>query len=226
MVRNLFAVLLLLYSTLSFAQSDSTQVDPADSLFIAKYGIKKSTLGFVGGFDVGMLNDAGINLADNRFSSVEYDPGIGGSLGISTYFFVSENFGIRPQAMVAVVPTQFRYFYPNGRWETFFIYPVVLDVPVHFMIRNPLYTKKVGFFVGPAIEALMPVSNISKPGMVDYIFRADAGLSIPVDLGIGNYLVDVGYGITLDNLLEGDSDYETAFARVYRQRFYVRLNLY
>ena len=218
MLNRILLFISLLSTTTLFAQ--------VDSVFVTEYGLKKEVLGFTGGFEFGMLGATSEDLSGTPFQSIEKDAGVGLSLGVTTHFFISEGLAIRPQASIAVLRNKFRYFYPNGRYETYFVYPFSGDIAAHLMIRNPLYTKRVGFFIGPAAEFLIPVANTTRPAVSEYLFRGDAGISIPVDLGIGNYLLDVGYSLTLNDMLIGETIYETPLTQVYRQRVYIRVSIY
>lgn len=221
-LRRMRNSLLLLISLLSTA----TLFGQVDSVFVAEYGLKKEVLGFVGGLEFGMLGATGEDLSGTPFQSIEKDAGVGLSLGVTTHFFISEGLALRPQASISVLRNKFRYFYPNGRYETYFVYPFSGDIAAHLMIRNPLYKKRLGFFIGPAAEFLIPVANTSRPAVSEYLLRGDAGISIPVDLGIGHYLLDLGYSVTLNDMLIGETIYESPLTQVYRQRVYVRVSIY
>ncbi|WP_306639535.1 hypothetical protein [Sanyastnella coralliicola] len=198
-----------------------------DDAYEEEEGAKGMYWGFTLSVETGILSGEENPTFQTRdvFKEVETTPGFGVSAGLSTYIPLSSFLALRPQAVISIIPTQMRYDRVGFEREFKFFYPLTADIPIHLMINNPLQSEKLGGFVGGAIEFNIPGMESADPTGTEYNLRIDGGLTLPLNLGHGNYLLDFFYGYSPSNLIGGDTVYDLWWRSVTRYRTGVRLHL-
>lgn len=217
MKLKIFFLLLIALPFRAVAQEDnSTEED------------RNTHWGFVFGLEGAILDGstAQLDSANMAFKNVEVLPGFGVSGGMSSMFYLSDKFSLRPQVMISIIPTKLRYDRIGFEKEYHLVYTLTADIPVHLVYNSPLATGKPGGYLGGAMEIRLPGMDSSKPVNTAYALRGDLGLTLPVDLGIGHYLLDICYSYSLTDLIEGTSEYDIYWSNLHRHRFGLRLHFY
>lgn len=189
---------------------------------------RKVYWGFNLGLESGLLlgKASPTDTAMQRFTDASSLPGFGVSVGLSTSIRLSDRWSLKPAVIVSLLPTRIQYARANTGPETPLVYPFTTDIPVHLVLGNPLETNKVSAFAGPAVEFNIPSMEDGRHNTTAYLLRADAGVSIPVNLGLGDSVLDLIYGISLTDVIEGDAVYDQWWSGLQRHRFTVRLHLF
>lgn len=182
------------------------------------------SLGLEGGFLQGSENPS--DTAMQRFTGANSLPGFGVSVGLSTSFRLSEKLSLKPALVLALLPTRIEFSRAQTAPESPLLYPFTAELPVHLVFGNPLETSKAAGFIGASGEFNIPSMEDGRFASTPFALRADAGLSIPVNLGLGESLLDVSYGINLTELVDGSAVYDQWWDRLYRHRIAVRLHLF
>lgn len=222
-IRPTFLTLLLvmLFVLCAKAQDEDTGPDYTEQA-------KDFQWGFVAGLESGLFTGAS---TPTEASLAKYEHafgrmGYGASVGASLQWRLNARWAFRPQAMLSVLTTRVRYEQYGFRHETHMIYPLTADILAHIIVNNPTESRRLGAHFGPAIEFNIPSLDSPRQTSTPFSLRADAGLSIPVNLGIGTFLLDVSYGYSLTDMISGETLLDQWWGNNGRHRLGVRLHLY
>jgi hypothetical protein len=94
------------------------------------------------------------------------------------------------------------------------------------MFPNSLANNKVSVFVGPSVIFNIPVLSDNRPTESSFYPRADLGISYPVRIGMGKYLLDLVYGFGVTSVIQGDLPMDQWYDSLHRQTLALRLHLY
>ncbi len=164
--------------------------------------------------------------ARSRFTDAKGVPGFGVSAGLGVSIRLADKFSLKTGGTISILPTRVRYGRQNTSPENPMIYPLTAEIPVHFLFGNPFETKKGSVFIGPTMEFDIPAMETGRFSNEIFILRGDAGLTLPVNIGMGEALLDIVYGISLTPILQGTNVYDQWWDNSGRHRLALRLNLY
>lgn len=214
-----FFFLGLIFSSL--AQEVAEDAYSEDEPKVVHWGF---SIGLESGLFFGKENPS--DTANSRFTDAKGIPGFGVSAGLGVSIRLTDKFSVKTGGTVSILPTRVRYGRLNTSPENPLIYPLTAEVPLHFVFGNPLESKKGSVFVGPTMELDIPAMETGRFSNEPFILRGDAGITLPVNIGMGKALLDIVYGISLTPLLQGTNVYDQWWDNSGRHRLALRLNLY
>lgn len=213
------SILLVAFSFCAKAQDEASYVEEPLPTFY---------WGFVMGIEGGIFSgsETPSDTVLTKYDQTAALPGWGASVGVSAEFIMNKKWSFRPQAMLSILTTRIRYEQIGFKDETHMIYPMTADLVGHFVFNNPTQTKHLGAHFGPAVEFNLPVLDSPRQTSTVASLRADAGLSIPLNLGKGDFLLDVSYGYSLTDMISGETLLDQWWGNNGRHRLGVRLHIY
>lgn len=184
--------------------------------------------GFLIGLETGLFTgaemptEASLAKYENAFGRFGY----GASLGMSMQRRINARWAFRPQALLSILTTRVKYEQYGFRHETHMIYPLTADILTHVIFNNPTETGRLGAHFGPAVEFNIPALDSPRQTSAPLSLRTDAGLSIPLNLGMGTFLLDISYGYSITDMISGSTLLDQWWGSNGRHRLGVRLHLY
>jgi len=220
-LKTVFSVFFLGLFFSGFTQEAAEDAYSEEDAKIIHWGF---SVGLESGLFFGKENPT--DTSRSRFTDAKAIPGFGVSAGLGVSIRLADKFSLKTGATLSILPTRVRYGRMNTSPENPLIFPFTAEVPVHFLFGNPLETKKGSVFVGPTLEFNIPAIETGRFSNESFFLRGDVGFTVPVNIGMGEALLDIVYGISVTPLLQGNSVYDQWWDSSGRHRFALRLNLY
>lgn len=220
-VKYILSFFILAIGISSFGQEVPEDAYVEESPRMVHWGF---SIGLESGLFFGKENPT--DTALSRFTDAKSLPAFGVSAGLGVSIRLAEKFSLKTGATISMLSTRVRYGRAGMGPETPMIFPLSAELPIHFVFGNPLETKKGSVFAGPTLEVDVPALESGRFSNEAYFLRGDVGITIPVNIGMGDALLDIMYGISLTPLLQGTNVYDQWWDSSGRHRLAVRLNLY
>lgn len=220
-LKNLVALAVFAFSGLLSMGQEGTEEAYTSKKFL--YGFQ---MGFEGGFLTGNPSPSDTALA--TFTNVFTKPGIGASFGMSFIFNTNHKFAFRPGVAMSILPSKITYRFSPIQTETQNIYHLSSEINLHVLFRNPAMTEKTSLIIGPSAVFNMPVLSDGHPTESAFFPRADIGITQPVKIGVGFYILDLLYGYGLMSTIDanGGGTYDQWYKSLNRHQISLRLHLY